>query len=157
MLTLRCTAKLMKRMRAVPAPTPLASSGKLGDWFANLLYGSPQLIICVSEKTLLPLILPAQGAARFAEGLRAQLPEVLRALGVASSAIAQEMSEMNETVIAATNNRQVLGSMNDFAYMLGAHLEADDSLLEASLKLAEAPCSPLGMNSPERATKALFR
>jgi len=62
---------------------------------------------------------------------------------------------MREIVVAKTNDRRVLGSMNDFAWMMEAYVE-DHSLLELALKLAECPCSPLGMNNPRETTLALF-
>lgn len=63
---------------------------------------------------------------------------------------------MGESVASATASRQVLGSMNDFAYLMEAYRERSTSLLEVALNMAEAPCSPIGMNSPRRATLELF-
>src|SRR6266849_7469921 len=37
MLTLRCTHKLLTRLKTKPSPTPPASTTKLGDWYANTL------------------------------------------------------------------------------------------------------------------------
>jgi hypothetical protein len=62
---------------------------------------------------------------------------------------------MVERIVGATHNRQVLGSMNDFKNMMPFYVEGQ-SLLEASLKLAGSPCSPIGMESPLRATLSLF-
>lgn len=59
--------------------------------------------------------------------------------------------------ISKTANRQVLGSMRDFAWMLGAERGGSMSLLELSLDLASSPCSPLGMNSPDASTSDLFK
>jgi hypothetical protein len=55
-----------------------------------------------------------------------------------------------------TANRQVLGSMNDFAWLLEAYLDHGDALLEASLRLADAPCSPLKMDRPKDITREVF-
>jgi hypothetical protein len=52
--------------------------------------------------------------------------------------------------------RCTLGSMNDFAWMAEGYLDGSTSLLDVSLRLAETPCRPLEMNSPRRATVALF-
>jgi len=46
--------------------------------------------------------------------------------------------------------------MNDFASMLKTHLAHGDSLVEAALKLAESPCSPIGMNAPRETTFELL-
>ena len=81
--------------------------------------------------------------------------EVLRALGIPEAKVADEVAAMRDPVVAPTNDRRVLGSMNDFAFMTEAYAE-DHPLMEVALKLAEAPCSPLGMNNPREATMAAF-
>lgn len=62
MFTLRCTKKLLDRMRAVPVAEDAlsGSSGRLGDWFANVLIIRKQpIVLAVSGVTLLPVVLPA--------------------------------------------------------------------------------------------------
>ncbi|MFL5434407.1 MAG: hypothetical protein ACJ784_07835 [Myxococcales bacterium] len=44
--------------------------------------------------------------------------------------------------------------MNDCRSML--HAAPDQSLTKAALELAEAPCGPIGMASPDRVTVDLF-
>ncbi len=63
---------------------------------------------------------------------------------------------MNQVLFAKTSNRQVLGSMNDFANQLEAYLEDSTNLLDLSLKIGDAPMSLLGMQDPLRATLAVF-
>ena len=59
MVTLRCTQKLLRRLEVTDkpaAPTPV-----LGDWYANILFSRPhQLVLCVSERSLLPVVLLAK-------------------------------------------------------------------------------------------------
>ena len=53
MFALRCTKKLLDRMRVDPESSPAAPTTILGDWYGNLIrVGKQQLILCVSEKTL---------------------------------------------------------------------------------------------------------
>jgi len=52
------------------------------------------------------------------------------------------------------NRRTILGSMNDFDRMLDP--APGQSLTSAALELAEAPCGPIAMESPNRATVHLF-
>jgi hypothetical protein len=61
---------------------------------------------------------------------------------------------MKEVVFASTSSRTILGTMNDFDRMLIA--EPGTTLLAEALQLARAPCGPIGMESPDRATAALF-
>lgn len=153
MFTLRCTRTLLKRLKVRPAPSPPPPDTKLGDWYANLLYTKPQqLIICVSEKTLLPVIMTAKGAEPIEARLAAGVGETLRAIGVADMAIKAELAAMSEVTISTTASRSVLGSMNDFTFMLDSHLSYGESFSEAALKLADSPCSPIEMMSPRSAT-----
>jgi hypothetical protein len=81
---------------------------------------------------------------------------VLEAIGVAEHAVRNEEREMADVAIGRTASKRVLGSMNDFAWMIEGYLEGTTSLLDASLRLAETPCSPLEMDTPRRTTVALF-
>jgi len=156
-LTLRATARLLECLKFTPEERPPSSTTRLGDWYANLLGAAPsQLILCVSERTLLPVILPARDAASLSVRLALALGEVLREIGVSEEMTAAELGQMNKVSVAKTANRRVLGSMNDFAYLLGAYKQGGRSLLDVSLRLAEAPCSPIGMESPRGATLELF-
>jgi len=61
---------------------------------------------------------------------------------------------MSAYAFARTTSRQILGTMNDFHRML--ELAPSDTLVSAALELAEAPCGPIGMDTPERTTVSLF-
>jgi hypothetical protein len=151
---LRCTRKLLRRM-GLPALSKYEvpkSTTRLGDWTANLLVvGRQQIVLAVSNVTLLPVLLPA---APF-KSLPSRLPEavghVLDALRIDPHKIAAEISAMNECLVAPTNDRRVLGTMNDFDRMLDAYLDGR-SLLGVALHLADAPCGPIGMASPNDET-----
>lgn len=158
MVVFRCTQKLRRRMgpsAATESPTA-KSSGRLGDWYANAVTVRRQhLVLAVSGVTLLPVLVQAAPyktmTFRFAEGAG----QVLRTLKIDEGKVVAEVNAMRDLVVASTNDRRVLGSMNDFTKMLDAYLD-DRSLTEVALHLAEAPCGPLGMKSPREATLALF-
>ena len=158
MFTLRCTARLLKRLKTTPAMTPIVPSTRLGDWYANLLFTRPaQLILCVSERTLLPVLVPARELETLQSRFCRVVCDVLHAIGVAEQAVRDEERAMADMAVGRTATKRVLGSMNDFAWMADGYLEGSASLFDASLHLAETPCSPLDMDSPRRATVALFR
>lgn len=113
------------------------------------------LVLCVSERTLLPVVLPAKSLASLPERLVAGIGEVLAAIGVDAAAIAAELDSMREPVFAKTANRRVLGTMNDFAFMMEAG-SGSETLLETSRFLAETPCSPIGRKSPSDIALALL-
>ena len=52
MLTVRCTVKLLLRLKASPVPSPASSSNRLGDWYVTILAIRPaHLILLVNEPT----------------------------------------------------------------------------------------------------------
>jgi hypothetical protein len=153
----RCTRKLLGHLQHksdVELPT---STTRLGDWYANLLIIRRQhLVLAVSGTTLLPVMIPAAPYKTMIPRWVAGASEMLRALGIPASQIAAEQMAMRDAVVTTTNDRRVLGSMNDFTFMTEGYIEHEPSLLHVALKLAEAPCSPLGMNNPREATRALL-
>jgi hypothetical protein len=154
--TLRVTAKLLKRMKAVPDPTPPPCTGRLGDWYANLHVMRPaHLVLAVSERTLLPVLVPAKDIGGLPERIALAARDMLLAVGIPEEQVVRELRQMAECRIAKTASRQVLGTMNDFAWMLEVDPRETMSLLDRALLLAECPCSPINDN-PRRATLALF-
>lgn len=61
MLTIRCTQKLLLRVGVSPKVQTISPTTVLGDWYANLIFTRPQqLVLCLNERSLLFLLLPAQ-------------------------------------------------------------------------------------------------
>ena len=157
MLTIRVTGKIAKRLKTPLEQNPPASTGQLGDCYANLLIIQRQhLLLLVSERTLLPVLIPAKDLASFPERLPAAFAEILGSIGIPDGKIQTEMFGMAAWSFAKTANRQVLGSMNDFANMLEAYMDDGAPLQQQALRLARCPCGPLGMDNPISATATLF-
>ena len=127
----------------------------MGDWYAHLLFTRPQLVVCVSERTLLPVLIPARDGSLLVPRLREAVGWMLRALGVAEAAATGEEDTTVDAVIGKTMRRQILGSLNDFVRMLDS-FRAGGTLLEVPIRLAETPCGPLRMNSSREETIRLF-
>lgn len=87
------------------------------------------------------------------------LATLLPALGVSALAVRRELAEMDESVIATTNNRSVLGPVNDFAKTARWRLseEPDADLIAVALWLSETPILALGGSSPEVLTRGLLQ
>jgi hypothetical protein len=156
---LRCTKKLYQRIEPWAAPErepPTSSSTRLGDWTANIVIMHRQhLVLAVSNVTLLPVLLPLAPFKTVIPRLTEAVGSVLRVLGIEQRKIAFELAAMGQCIVTGTNDRRVLGSMNDFVRMLEAYFDGRP-LVEVAPQLAEAPCGPLGMQSPRRTTVALF-
>ena len=156
MFTVRCTRALLKRIKEKPDPSPPPPTTKLGDWYANILYRRPkQLMLCVSERTLLPLLIEAAGPASMGLRLREALAQMLQSLGIPGDKIEAELLAMTDMAVGTTASRTILGSMNDFTQMF-AYFPPETPPFEIAGDLANSPCSPISMNSPDRATIELF-
>ena len=155
MITFRCTAKTLKRFRLEPEDNPPEPSNVLGDWYVNLLNVGPhRLVLCVSERSLLPVILPARNA-EFPGNFPSYLLPILRAISIPAALAAIEADRAMEYTVARTENRRVLGVMNDFAHM-AKYFPTDKSSFEASLWLSETPSKPIDYDSPAMRTRKLF-
>jgi hypothetical protein len=159
-LTIRCTSKLLKWLDAEVPPESISPTNRLGDWYANLLFTKHRrLIICVSERSLLPIFVEARDfsfiRARFQERVRS----VLRSMGAGSDALHSEAPQIAEIKIGKTASRRVLGSLNDLAYLarfkIEEHPEID--LTTLAIELAETPCSPLKYQNPRVVSLELLR
>ncbi|WP_234715747.1 MULTISPECIES: hypothetical protein [Sphingomonadaceae] len=165
MFQLHCTKKLLDRIKPeIVASGP--SDTALGSWYATAIFWKPQVAVLVSERTLLPVLMPLAPAATLARRFPAQLALVLKEHGVSSEFIAQEVWRMDKVQYAKTANRSVVGILNEFVKQAEFWLAAyayekgdDDDLLAISAKLAETPCSPLykGPVSPDKALHELVK
>ncbi|WP_428503580.1 DUF6933 domain-containing protein [Roseateles sp.] len=162
MYTLRCTRKLLDRGLAPSSGPEQAPTTVLGDWYATLLPLRPQqLVLCVSERSLLPLVLPAREARSLPQRLAQALPELLAAIEVPKASIEAELLAMQDASrIGTTASRSVLGSLNQLSYLLEGYARQypGRTLLEHSLHLAGTPMTALGRDAPfpDIATRAAF-
>jgi hypothetical protein len=157
MFTVHGTKKFLDRVGR-PGSAEAPSSTVLGDWYATVLFWRPQVALFVNEKTLLPVIVRLAPAAKVIERFPTVLTEVLSAMGVESSIIRSEVTEMSDYRLAKTQSRSILGSINEFA-ALGNIFREDETILDPialSLQLANTPCGPLYRSrvSPDDEVKA---
>ena len=159
MVTIRCTQKLLRRIRSETLVAAPDSDTLLGDWYANILFARTQhVILCVSERTLLPVVVPARAPAELGARLADSLQLLLRHLGVSQLHIESEVEKMDPVVFAPTRNKRLLGTINSFMADLSCYLGEHPRcpLLDASLHLAETPCAPINFDFPERLVPQLF-
>ncbi len=139
MVVFRCTQRLAKRFRLSLVREPSESTGLLGDWFATLLnVGNTRLVLCLSERALLPVLVPAR-QAEFPSHFSGHLFVVLKHIGIPRGTSELEVLAAENATFAPTRSRQILGSLNDFGFHARAYLESGDSPLHACLRLAEMP------------------
>jgi hypothetical protein len=117
MITLRCTHKPLRRGLTESPQGELAATTPLGDWYANVLVTRPQhLLLCISERTLLPVVVPAKGICGLPARLAEALPPILAALSIPPASVQAECAHMREHRIGRTANRRVLGSLNELMF-----------------------------------------
>jgi hypothetical protein len=160
MVVLRCTQKLLARLKQYGDPPAIESTTRLGDWYGNILrIGARQHLLFISERSRLPVIVPIREAKR----LSAVFPEAvchrLAVVGVTTADIAEERARMSEMVFGRTRNRSLLGTINDFAFMaqtvdrLRAVPETPEELMRF---LAKTPILPLKGARPIDLTLTAF-
>ncbi len=108
MFHLHCTKKLLDRIKP-EIVAPGQSDTALGNWYATVLFWKPQVALLVSERTLLPVLMPLAPAATLARRFPGQLALVLKEHGVPPEFIAQEVWRMDTVQYAKTANRSVVG------------------------------------------------
>jgi hypothetical protein len=156
MFSLHCTARLMKVLGAPTAISELpAPTTRLGNWYANLLpLRRRPVVLCMSERSLLSVLLPASASANISRHLAADLGTLLVALGIPSELIERERFAMAQSAYAKTSNRSVLGAMNEFAFAVTNELEDGSEPLHAlSLWLAG---TIIKSSYPNQTTRELF-
>ena len=159
MVTIRCTQKLMRRLRVAGQSASSPPTTALGDWYANILFARPhQLVLCVSERALLPVVVIAKDFDSLPLRLAATVREVLTRLRGPQELIEREEREMRQFAYGPTQSKRVLGTMNDFMYQLSwlLHDRPGISLVDAALHLAEIPCRPIGYKRPDDFTRELL-
>ncbi len=159
MVIVRATRKLLKRLGAQPAIG--AEQSMLGDWYATVLPWRPrQVALLVSERTLLPVLMPLAPAASLLDRFPNQLAQVLARHQVDAATVAGECIDTTDYRVGTTASRSVVGSMNEFSFLADAHRRDDPELglLELSNRLSAVPCSPLYRRhvSPDRELQALL-
>jgi uncharacterized protein DUF6933 len=160
-LTIRCTRKLLERLRVEAPREPTRPTNRLGDWYANLVSTKRgTLAMCVSERSLLPALVAAtRDSGSFILAFQEAVRSVLRGIGAAPELVESEAREMKQIAIATTASRRVLGSLNDLAWLARLTI-ADHPLIDLgalAVELAEPPCSPLNYETPRSLSLALLR
>ena len=161
MVLLRCTQKLLVRLKQADEAPPVESTTRLGDWYGNILrIGHRRMLIFISERSRLPVVIPMKESKRLDVVFPDVVCEVLAATGVSARDIASERLQMSEIAFGPTRNRSLLGTLNDFANMArftDARRAEPESPEELMRFLARTPMLPLNGANPIDLTLAAFR
>lgn len=160
MVVLRCTRRLLDRLKLDDNLSDAESSTKLGDWYGNVLQlGRRQYLLFVSEQTRLPVVIPIREARHLATVFPDTVCAVLAAVGVPAMDIAEERARMSEMAFGRTKNRSLLGTMTDYTLMtqyVDAGRAEPETPAELMRFLARTPILPLDGARPVDLTLAAF-
>ena len=159
MVVLRCTQRLLLRLKQFDDDPSVRSTTRLGDWYGNVLHmGRRYALIFISERSRLPLLIPIREANRLPTVFPATVCRILGAVGVPAADVEHERSRMSEIAYARTKNRSLLGTLNDMSFGARVHFitARHDSLEDIALRLAETPILPLDGARPIDLTRGLF-
>lgn len=118
MLLLRCTQRLLKASGTTPEEDPAPPAGPLCEWYANvapLPFAGRWVVMFTHAQTLLTVIAPGRVLRTTVPVFQQRLPALLRRLEIPEDWIAEHAPREGEVRVACTDNRHVLGSMNDLA------------------------------------------
>lgn len=136
MQLIRCTQKLIKELRIKPSENE-AQPGNIGGWHANLLrIDRRKCVLFTNDRTLYSFFVPGFKRSefeQFQEVFRHNLFKCLVNDGFFQAQIERVLSEYQTIGIAKTNNRSVLGSMNDFAFQIKYRVATFGGLENTSL------------------------
>lgn len=155
----RGTKKLRDRLKQAPAAGPDdQSTTELGDWFATALFWRPQVALLVNQRTFVPVLVELAPASSLLDRVPAAIATVLRHHGLEQEFLSAERGAMRDVRLAPTNDRRVLGVMNELTFQAEIRQqEGLTDLVELSLDLSRVILGPLHNlgSSPDRALAAV--
>jgi len=135
MFTFRCTQKLIKRLSLPVISNPPNPTTQLGDWYGNVLFiRHHRLMMFVSDRSLLPVIMPIRERQNLLINFQKRLSTHLMQLGIEERFVFDELDQMDEYVIAPTASPS----------------------LDLELWLAETPCGAMDYRSPNQVAPELL-
>lgn len=168
MQLIRCTQKLIKEMgiKKTDLITSEPNFSYLGSWHANLLHiDGKKCVLFVNDKTLFNFIVPnvkRQEIKNLSSMFNEHLIYALSSEGVTDKTKEQIIKEYSEINYSKTNNKKVLGSMNDLAFHYKHHILSEGGIFSAVVpkiinKLNHMPMGMLGYKYSVEELKSLYK
>ncbi len=136
MATLRCTKKLLTELKRGPSDGT-QSADEFGCWHANLLrIDRRKCVLFTHDKTLYTFFVPGLTKPHFQnfdEVFRQNLFKSLMSENLPQKHIEIFLDDIRKIEITKTNNRSVLGSMNDLTFQLQCQIADEGGLSVADI------------------------
>lgn len=146
---LRFTQKLLKDMKV--APNELEGIPDFFSWHVNIMQLKRKYILFVHDASRLCIVLEgirSNQSAKLIEQFRAELKQYLLYEGIQKRFMNQYLLEAGEIVIARTNSRSVLGTMNEIAFSCSVIEREFSSLMEREKWLNSLIYKPINYEEP---------
>ena len=163
MIALRCTRKLLQLLGGDPVDCVPEATTALGNWYGNVVPTvAGELVVLANERTLLSVAVPVQMVDRLLTEFPARAYNLLRMIGVPTEFAQQECAELETVMLARTESRRVLGSLNEIALHYQMIAERDGgrralSLSAVERQLARFLHSPLNYVHPADIARELLK
>ena len=134
MIQLRCTKKVQDfiGIKKDNLCEILECESVLGNWMANMFIQDRRKVICfMNERTLLSFVLTGVTKAKAKKALESfpiGLSQLLTFEEIDSGVIEFLIQDTSKIEITATNNRKLLGNMNDLIYLYQSLITAEGGL-----------------------------
>lgn len=164
MLTLQCTQKLLKELKA--DLSPVKDKDPITLWHANLLtLDRRKCVLFTNDKTRYTFLVPGLKKPDFQRLGEIFLDNLFRCMlneGVPQQGIEKVLNACSKYCFTKTSSKSVLGSMNEIAFHLGHWIYVDGGLLNAdiselNIKINHMPCGALGYKYSVDAFKEMLR
>ena len=162
-MIVRCTRKLLHELsiRDESLDSGETAPGLFADWHANLVrIDRRKCLLLADSRTLFTFLVPAvlrRDLLDFGGLLRTHCSRTLSSHGIDPGQV-PALSSSCPVRFAKTNNRSVLGSMNDYAFQFKVHITAERGLKHTNMsrlnhKMNETPMGALNYERPIRAVE----
>ena len=158
-MILRFTKKLADKLKITPKECELEVN-PFEEWYAHLFIANRvQYIIFTNAYTLYSVIIPGKGILKirdFIDAAFSSLEEMLKSDGL--EMFMEYITLRTEIVdVCKTNNRGILGSMNDMIFTAKVFItESELSLTEITKRINDTPLSYINYECPLSALKQLI-
>lgn len=161
-MTFRITRKLAKKIHVNPAISLPTVVNPFLDWTAHLFMASRwQFIMITNSRCLYSIVMLGKGITNkdaFVKLALMSLRDYMELDGISSIYYSQIMPYADEITFSKTNDRRILGSMNDLikqakVYMLDLGLP----LSLVNLRVNDTPMSLLNFRNPKEALFELVK
>lgn len=160
MYSILATRKLLDRMQEPIVDSLPVSTTRLGNWFAKPPFWRPQYALFVNQETFLPVFASLAPASSLTIRFPDELAMTPRAHGVHEGFVNGELLTMDDAAVSTTNNRRVVGILNELASMATRMRAHHPGLtpLHLAIELAQVPLGLSGADYrvPEDALRTLI-